>query len=122
MNNRKTFVCPTCLVAYQSAVKLVGRSRGNTCPNGHFNSYNQLYRFAKTGTPTKPRERKPARMPKLTSYKHVDVANALRWMIEAHARVLRTLPPGTAARSLVDGAYGRLPDLCTEILASVEAR
>ena len=44
------------------------------------------------------------------------LAVALQWMLECHARARQAMPKGSQSRAMLDGAFGKLPELAGSLV------
>lgn len=132
----RKYVCPVCRVEFVGCGAIVGGKGGKECPNGHFHTMGQLYRFEKTGTLPEPRPEKVPKppkppKPKRNGYSRTGAAPAIRAgmtsdrdryqlaataMLAGYDRAIATLPPGV--RMMVEGAFGAAPSITREIVGA----
>lgn len=127
----RKYVCPECRIEFSAPGVIVGGKGGKKCPDGHFHTMAQLYRFEKTGVLPTPRQPKApkAPKPKRNGFQRVGAAPAIRAvfpvdsdryqlaataMLAGFDRAMATLPPGV--RLLVQGAFGAAPNITREIV------
>lgn len=113
--------CPECQAVFVAEPELMPDSvaKGKRCPNGHWTPIYRLVKTRKKGQ-TKPADDTPLSR-RLRAAGIVGETQAYQLMAQAllagYDKAMETLPAGSMSRTLVEGAFGKVPALAREVLA-----
>lgn len=123
----RSHVCPTCRETFKSEVTLQDGRRGKACPQGHWHAMAHLYYFEKHGRLSN-RPKKTVAPDKAVRIKLARIGIAARTeqltlgiqgLLAGYDKLLRSLPTASTARGLVEGSFGKSPELCRELLKTL---
>lgn len=122
-NIRKTVLCPDCGVEFSGPATSNPNGRttqGRTCPKGHWNPYSKFSAKIAVSDNQMPMAPQPTRMEMLRQIGALTGADAthmsLVTMLECYERAVATAPHGTFARAVIDGAFGKAPEVARRAL------
>ncbi|OIR02599.1 hypothetical protein GALL_153130 [mine drainage metagenome] len=115
--------CPVCRADFSAVIsgnpKTGATTRGKICPAGHWTPYAKLL-ASRTSQPSQKPPKDDVRtvlLKRLGAPRREDALQmALVTMVESYERALATLPRGSAARAMVDGAFGKSPEISRQVL------
>lgn len=112
--------CPTCGIVFRSskcANPATGKGAGKVCPQGHWIPKSVLW----PSSCAAPRQRTSDQVRDLLAdigvrAKPDALALALVTMCECYERAARVFPRGSVAAGMLDGAFGKAPEVSRRIL------
>ena len=128
-NPKREFTCPECGVKFKSRNIIIYGKNGKECPNEHWHTISDLKHHERHGKLPDRRERQQGggrryirvnaqrKLSNLGVGERTDqLTVALQWMLGGYDKLVAQLPTGSQGRALVDGAFGKSPVLCREVL------